>query len=96
LGFFIWEDIFLHQEKNKNSLILKKGYIRNPELKWQKFLNASVVKFRNWGDDDASPATHLFFLFSLPSYVTNISYNDFLKIFHTKIKIYAPYDTVTR
>ena len=96
LGFFVWEDVFIHHENRKNSLLLKNAYIRDPEQAWPKFLNASVVKFKNWGDDDVSSANHIFFLLNLPAWVTNMSFTDFVKIFDTKTKIHAPFDTVTR
>lgn len=96
LGFFYWDNVFLYKQKRNNMLILKKGYLRNIEAKWSPFLEASIVRFQNWGDTDDSPAEHLLFRMNIPSAITNISYDEFLKLIDTKTKIYAPYDTMKR
>ncbi len=96
LGFFCWDDVFLYKEKRNNMLMLKKGYLRDTEAKWRPFLEASIVRFQNWGDTDDSPAEHLWFRMNIPSVMTNISYDEFLKLIDTKTKIHAPYDTVKR
>lgn len=96
LGFFCWDDVFFYKEKRNNMLMLKKGYLRNTEAKWPPFLKTSVMKFQEWGDTDDSPAEHLWFRMNIPSMMTNISYDGFLKMIDTKTKIHAPYDTVKR
>lgn len=96
LGFFCWDDVFLYKEKRNNMLMLKKGHLRNKEAKWPPFLKGSIAKFKEWGDTDDTPAEHLLFQINIPSMLTNIHYDDFLKLIDTKTKIHAPYDTVER
>lgn len=91
IGFFPWKDIFFyyHGKNGKKSMVLfRHGGLRNPNLFWPGYLEASRIGcFLEWGDEAGSSHDHAAFQLRLPSYTTNISLGEFVKLIEPWTKI---------
>lgn len=91
IGFFPWKDTYFyyHGKNGENSMVLfRHGGLRNPNFFWPGYLEASRIGcFLEWGDEAGSSHDHAFFSLSMPSRVTNMPLDTFVRLIEPQTKV---------